>query len=97
MKPLAEQMSSQKEINELKELFTTKEKVFDKATQGVKQSLETVELNNQWRTTMYNDFQRRMNRMMTRNFDNNDIDADEEPFERSETAETEIDTTTMST
>lgn len=71
-------MSSQKEISELKDLFISKEKVFDKATQGVKQSLETVELNNQWKTTMYSDFQRRLNRMLLRDFDYNDFDEDDE-------------------
>jgi hypothetical protein len=94
IKPLAEQMSSEKEISELKQLFSTKEKVFDKATQGVKQSLETVIVNNQWKTTMYNDFQRRLNRMLLRNFDYNDIDDDEEDLGKSSS---DLEATTIST
>lgn len=71
-------MSSPSEIRELKELFTNKKDKFDKATQGVKQSLETVELNNQWKTTMFKDFQRRLSRMEGRNFDYNFDDNDED-------------------
>lgn len=78
IKPLAEQMSSETEIRELKDLFEKKKKTFDKATQGVKQSLETVELNHQWKTTMYKDFQRRLSRMEGRNFDYNFEDNDED-------------------
>lgn len=68
IKPLAEQMSSQKELRELKDLINLKQKTFEKATQGVKQALETVELNNQWKTNQFMDFSRRLNIMMGRNF-----------------------------
>jgi aminopeptidase N len=42
-------MSTQKELRELKDLVTLKSKEFEKSSQGVKQALETVELNNQWK------------------------------------------------
>lgn len=73
-------MSSQKELRELKDLISLKQKTFEKATQGVKQALETVEINNQWKINMYMDLQRRLNRMLLRNFDYtlDDIDEDEE-------------------
>lgn len=69
IKPLAEQMSTQKDYRELKDLITSKQKAFEKATQGVKQALETVELNNQWKINMYMDLSRRLNNMLLRNFD----------------------------
>lgn len=80
IKPLAEQMSSQKELRELKDLIGMKQKAFEKATQGVKQALETVEINNQWKINMYMDLQRRLNRMLLRNFDYDfeDMEQDEE-------------------
>lgn len=90
IKPLAEQMSSKSEIRELKELFSSKSKVFDKATQGVKQSLETVELNNQWKTTMYTDFQRRLSRMEGRNFDYSDSDENDDDDDMMKTGMEEI-------
>lgn len=62
-------MSSQKELRELKDFVGSKQKAFEKATQGVKQALETVELNNQWKINMYMDLSRRLNHMLARNFD----------------------------
>lgn len=62
-------MSSQKDLRELKDLIMMKKKAFEKSTQGVKQALETVELNNQWKINMYMDLSRRLNNMMARNFD----------------------------
>lgn len=53
IKPLAEQMSSMKELQELKDLIESKRTVFEKATQGVKQALETVEINLQWKSYGY--------------------------------------------
>lgn len=53
IKPLAEQMSSMKELQELKDLIESKRTVFEKATQGVKQALETVEINLQWKSHGY--------------------------------------------
>lgn len=80
IKPLAEQMSTQKELRELKDLVASKPNEFEKATQGVKQALETVELNNQWKINNYMDFSRRLNRMLQRNFnfDFADFEEDEE-------------------
>jgi len=80
IKPLAEQMSSQKDIRELKDLIVSKPKAFEKVTQGVKQALETVELNNQWKISMYMDLSRRLNNLMLRNFDveSSSLDDDEE-------------------
>lgn len=78
IKPLAEQMSSQKDLRELRELITTKQKTFEQATQGVKQALETVQLNNQWKINMYMDLSRRLNNMLSRNFDFT-LEDDDEP------------------
>ncbi|XP_055525327.1 aminopeptidase N-like [Wyeomyia smithii] len=58
LKPLAEQMSTMKELQELKDLIGTKQTVFEKATQGVKQALEMIEINLQWKTTSYNQLAR---------------------------------------
>lgn len=71
-------MSSQKELRELKDLISMKQKAFEKATQGVRQALETVEINNQWKINMYMDLQRRLNRMLLRNFDYTLDDVEEE-------------------
>lgn len=79
-------MSTQKELNELKELVASKPIEFQKATQGVKQALETVELNNQWKINNYMEFSRRLNRMLQRNFnlDEADFDSDEAEDEAEE-------------
>lgn len=71
-------MSSEKDLHELKELIDSRPKSFEKATQGVKQALETVTLNNQWKIGTYVDLSRRLNKMLLRNFDYNDIDEDSE-------------------
>lgn len=78
VKPLAQQMSSQKDLRELKDLIDSKKKVFEKATQGVRQALEVVELNNQWKINNYMDLSRRLNHMELRNFDFTWDDDDEE-------------------
>ena len=85
IKPLAEQMSSTKELRELKDLVTMKQKAFEKATQGVKQALETIEINNQWKINNYMDLQRRLNRMLLRNFDYSLTDIEEEEEEKPKT------------
>ena len=76
-------MSTQKDLAELRDLISHKPKVFEKATLGVKQALETVELNNQWKINVYMDLARKMNKMLTRNFDydefENDFKDEEEP------------------
>ncbi|XP_070497871.1 aminopeptidase N-like [Chironomus tepperi] len=64
IKPLAEQMSTQKELTDLKDLVTKKAKEFEKSTQGVKQALEVVELNNQWKLNNYFSLARNLNRMI---------------------------------
>jgi hypothetical protein len=69
IKPLAAQMSTSKDLKELKDLIEGKQKAFEKASQGVKQALETVELNNQWKINMYMDLSRRLNNMRSRQFD----------------------------
>lgn len=79
IKPLAQQMSSQKELSELKDLIAAKPKAFEKASQGVKQALETVELNNQWKTSMYLDLSLRLNKMLARNFNFDFEEFDDEP------------------
>lgn len=62
IKPLAEQISSPKELGEMRNLVESKPKVFEKAMQGVRQALETIELNNQWQTNNYQPFARLMNK-----------------------------------
>jgi hypothetical protein len=98
IKPLAAQMSTSKDLKELKELIDGKQKAFEKASQGVKQALETVELNNQWKLNMYMDLSRRLNQMRARQFDFTLEDDDEAEDETSKEAETttskEAETTT---
>lgn len=71
IKPLSEQMSTQKELRELKDLVTMKSKEFEKAEQGVKQALETIELNNQWKINNYLLLVSRLNHL-GRSFDSDD-------------------------
>jgi hypothetical protein len=71
-------MSTSKELHELNDLIASKQKVFEKASQGVKQALETVELNNQWKINMYMDLARRLNKMGARNFSFSLDDDDDE-------------------
>lgn len=65
-------MSTQKELRELKELVAMKSKAFEKSSQGVKQALETVELNNQWKINNYLLLVSRLNHMRMLQFDNED-------------------------
>lgn len=66
-------MSTQKELRELKDLVTMKSKAFEKASQGVKQALETVELNNQWKINNYLPLVSRLNLMArSMHFDSDD-------------------------
>lgn len=67
-------MSTQKDLRELKELVTMKSKAFEKSEQGVKQALETVELNNQWKINNYLIFASRLNHMRAINVDEDDED-----------------------
>lgn len=60
VKPLAEHMTTMKELSDLKNLVTDKAKVFEKASQGVKQALETIELNNQWKNNNYQQMARHL-------------------------------------
>jgi hypothetical protein len=69
-------MSTDKDLRELKDLIDANPKAFEKATQGVKQALETVALNNQWKIGTYMDLSRRLNKMLLRNFDYSDMDDD---------------------
>lgn len=46
-------MASEKELQELKDLIESKRTVFEHATQGVKQALETVEVNMKWKSASY--------------------------------------------
>jgi aminopeptidase N len=78
IKPLAEQMSTQKDLTELKDLVTQKSKAFEKSSQGVKQALETVELNNQWKINNYMALASRLNHMRMRNFDYDDDETDKQ-------------------
>jgi hypothetical protein len=53
IEPLADQMSSQKDLQELTDLVKSKEEQFEEASFAVKQALNTVELNNQWKRNNY--------------------------------------------
>ncbi|ETN63860.1 protease m1 zinc metalloprotease [Anopheles darlingi] len=58
VKPLAEQMASQKEMQELRALIDERAGLFEKATQGVKQALERVEVNARWKRLNYGQMMR---------------------------------------
>ncbi|XP_058125970.1 aminopeptidase N-like [Anopheles ziemanni] len=58
IKPLAEQMSSLKELEEVRDLIQRNATIFEKATQGVKQALETIEINKQWKQINYDQMMR---------------------------------------
>lgn len=79
-------MSTQKELTDLKDLVNRKPKEFEKATQGVKQAFEVVELNNQWKLNNYFAFATKLNRMIDP--DTDFIVEDESNAVRSSTAET---------
>lgn len=53
IKPLANQMISAKERDELEAFVEKRSNVFEKATQSIKQSLETIEINSQWQAKNY--------------------------------------------
>lgn len=54
IKPLADQMVSLREREELQQFVANRTKIFEKSTQSIKQSLETIEINSQWQTKNYN-------------------------------------------
>ncbi|XP_050098879.1 aminopeptidase N-like [Anopheles aquasalis] len=58
VKPLAEQMASRKEMQELRALIDERAGLFEKATQGVKQALERVEVNAGWKRLNYDQMMR---------------------------------------
>lgn len=62
-------MSSEQELTDLKSFIDSKQKLFEKATQGVKQALETISLNNQWKINTYMSFSRRLTSLLSRKFD----------------------------
>lgn len=72
IKPLAEQMASHKELAELKELVRSKANVFERSTQGVKQALETIEINNQWKTNNYQEMSRYLTKINYKDLHNLD-------------------------
>ncbi|KAJ6638815.1 Aminopeptidase N [Pseudolycoriella hygida] len=53
IKPLAIQMITTKEYDELKTFVENRTVIFEKATQSISQSLETVEINSQWQAKNY--------------------------------------------
>uniref|UniRef100_A0AAG5D4Y5 Aminopeptidase n=1 Tax=Anopheles atroparvus TaxID=41427 RepID=A0AAG5D4Y5_ANOAO len=53
IKPLAEQMASGKELEEVRDLIQKNATIFEKASQGVKQALETIQINKQWKQINY--------------------------------------------
>lgn len=55
VKPLADQMSSTIEYQEIQNLTTSNVEQFEKASLGVKQALEVIEINTQWQLHNYND------------------------------------------
>lgn len=61
IKPLANQMITTKEYDELKSFVENRTTIFEKATQGIKQSLETVEINSQWQAKNYKSIGRILN------------------------------------
>lgn len=61
IKPLANQMITTKEYDELKGFVENRTTIFEKATQSIKQSLETVEINSQWQAKNYNSIGRILN------------------------------------
>lgn len=48
--PLAEQISTSDELFELKDLISSKKKIFEDVSQGVKQAIDNIEINIQWKT-----------------------------------------------
>uniref|UniRef100_A0A182SPU1 Aminopeptidase n=1 Tax=Anopheles maculatus TaxID=74869 RepID=A0A182SPU1_9DIPT len=66
IKPLAEQMFSIKEVQELNELIQKKTTLFEKANQGVKQALETAQTNSKWAATNIHKMERLLPVLTTR-------------------------------
>lgn len=64
VKPLAEHMTTLKELTDLKSLVDEKPKIFEKAAQGVKQALETITINNQWKHNNYQQIARQLSRSL---------------------------------
>uniref|UniRef100_A0A182K329 Aminopeptidase n=1 Tax=Anopheles christyi TaxID=43041 RepID=A0A182K329_9DIPT len=66
IKPLAEQMYSTEELQELNDLIEHKATIFEKANQGVKQALETAKTNNKWTNINFNKIERLLPKLTTR-------------------------------
>nr|XP_040229612.2 aminopeptidase N-like isoform X1 [Anopheles coluzzii] len=66
IKPLAEQMFSSEELQELTDLIEQKAPIFEKANQGVKQALETAQTNNRWSKVNIDKMERLLPMLTTR-------------------------------
>ncbi|XP_053669421.1 aminopeptidase N [Anopheles marshallii] len=66
IKPLAEQMFSTEEVQELNDLIQKKATIFEKANQGVKQALETAQTNNKWTKINFGKMERLLPILATR-------------------------------
>ncbi|XP_055705019.1 aminopeptidase N-like [Phlebotomus papatasi] len=58
VRPLAKEMTTEKELVELTSFVKAHAQQLDKATQGVKQAIETVEINTQWQHKNYKSISR---------------------------------------
>uniref|UniRef100_A0A182VV47 Aminopeptidase n=1 Tax=Anopheles minimus TaxID=112268 RepID=A0A182VV47_9DIPT len=70
IKPLAEQMFSTAEVQELNDLIQKKATIFEKANQGVKQALEMAQTNNKWKQINFNKMERLLPLLSTRSAPN---------------------------
>lgn len=68
-------MYTEKDLVEMKNLISNKFKLFEKTTQGVKQAIETVEINNQWNNNNYEQLTRILNRPSYKDLQNIEEDS----------------------
>lgn len=56
-------MSTLPELRKMKDLFSSKKQLFDKSAIGVRQAIETIENNNQWKTINYQELSQYLTQM----------------------------------
>ena len=65
LSPIASQMSSQREYENMSAFCEKNKQLLRKVEQGVQQALETIKINAQWKERNYNEISRRLRSRLT--------------------------------
>lgn len=66
VKVLSEQIDNETTESEFKEVINLKKPLFNKSWQAIKQSLEIMEINKQWKNSVFGEFSKQLTRFYLR-------------------------------